>query len=317
MTDMNHLESDWNHQHTEEPTPREPVSPLLKWVGGKSALLPQILKHVPKTFGTYYEPFAGSAALFFHLQPERAVLADKNGNLIQCYQAVVLETERVIRRLRWMERRHAASKPDPTWGWNYKGHFYYQTRKQWNICTAFQGGRFKLETWSPVQKAAAFLYLNRTCFNGVWRENRMGEFNVPMGRYKNPTICDPPRIRAAAAALERAELVMGDWRATFARAQPGDLVYLDPPYVPKSATANFTSYTAGGFGDKDQDELAAWTREAIDRGVNVLVSNSSTPRVRELYKGLPQVRIRAARSINSNAKRRGKVNEILVVGCRA
>jgi DNA adenine methylase len=288
--------------------------PLLKWVGGKQDLLSRIEPHLPKTFGRYFEPFAGGAALFFHLAHQLegvATVGDKNADLIHCYQMVRDQPEKVIRRLRWLEGIHRADDVEP----QDERSFYYQTRREWNRGVRSTGTVRVRSRMSDVQRAAAFLYLNRTCWNGLWRENRSGKFNVPAGRYRNPTICDPDRIRLAASALERATfLVTSSWRETVAGARAGDLVYLDPPYVPRSETSSFTSYAAGGFTMTDQITLASWVHRAVADGIHVLVSNSATRQVRELYAGLRQVRIRASRSINCKSDRRGNVNEILVVG---
>ena len=267
------------------------ASPIIKWVGGKSKLLGELALRLPARHERYFEPFAGGAALFFHLAPDRAVLADRNADLVAMYRAVAGDVDGTIRRLAIHRDAHDEEH-------------YYQLRARWNDASV---------SWTAIDRAAAFIYLNRTCFNGLWRVNRKGAFNVPMGRYTNPLICDPDGLRAAGALLARAELRCADYRAAVADAGKGDLVYFDPPYDPLTPTSNFTSYTGDGFGPAQQAELAELVRELAARGCHVLVSNSDTPRVRALYKGLRVDRVRCPRAINSDASRRGDVDEVIVV----
>ena len=275
------------------PPPPRPTStaPIIKWVGGKSKLLGELASRLPPRHERYFEPFAGGAALFFHLAPPRAVLADRNADLIAMYQAVASDAPGMVRRLAIHRDAHDEDH-------------YYQVRERWNDRSV---------SWTPLDRAAAFIYLNRTCFNGLWRVNRGGAFNVPMGRYTNPLICDPDALTAAAAVLSGAQVRCADYRAAVADAGPGDLVYFDPPYDPLTPTANFTSYTGDGFGPAQQAELAELVRELAARGCHVLVSNSDTPRVRALYRGLRIDRVRCPRAINSDAARRGDVDEVIVV----
>jgi DNA adenine methylase len=312
------------HEMTALPTTAAPpapaCAPLVKWVGGKSALIMALHANLPKRFGRYLEPFAGGAALFFSLSPEQAagaVLSDMNQELIGCYRTVASDTERVIRRLRWMERKYR-DYGDRRWyrtGDALKT-YYYAVRDQWNHDVLLrQSGA----TGSEVERAAAFLFLNRTCWNGVWRVNRAGAFNVPQGDY-DPTrvICDADKIRAAAARLRQATIRAWPWQRIAVGAREGDLVYFDPPYVPLSATASFTGYTMGGFNHADQSELAGCVHALVDIGVHVLVSNSNTKVVRQLYRNrkLTLRRVHAPRAINCKSDRRGKVRELLIVGPR-
>lgn len=267
------------------------TSPIIKWVGGKSKLLGELAARLPAQHQRYFEPFAGGAALFFHLAPARAVLADLNADLIAMYRAVASDPAGMIRRL----AIHRA---------NHDQAHYYQVRERWNDRSV---------SWTPIDRAATFIYLNRTCFNGLWRVNRGGGFNVPMGRYTNPLICDPEALTAAATALAGAEVRCADYRTAVADAAAGDLVYFDPPYDPLTTTANFVSYTGGGFGPEQQVELAELVRALAARGCHVLLSNSDTPRVRALYRGLRIDRVRCPRAINSNAAQRGDVDEVIVV----
>ncbi|MCA9674351.1 MAG: DNA adenine methylase [Myxococcales bacterium] len=276
------------------PTPARVVeaSPIVKWVGGKSRLLAQLLPRLPETYGRYYEPFAGGAAMFFRLAPEAAVLNDFNADLVATYRAIAGDTDAVIRRLE-LHRKHHAEK------------HYYEVRARWNDRSV---------SWSPVDRAAAFIYLNKTCYNGLWRVNRSGGFNVPMGRYVDPPICVPDALHAAGAVLARAELRSGDYRAAVADAGPGDFVYFDPPYDPVAPTANFTSYTRDAFGPDDQRALAGLARELVERGCRVMLSNSDTPFIRSLYRGFRVDRVQCARAINCNAAKRGDVDEVVVMG---
>lgn len=275
--------------------PAEPqASPIVKWVGGKSRLLPELLARMPAQFGRYYEPFAGGAALFFRVAPARAVLGDDNRDLINLYQTVGHKVEDVIRRLTVHRRLHDESH-------------YYEMRARWNDAKV---------SWTHVDRAAAFIYLNKTCFNGLWRVNRAGHFNVPMGRYEDPPICAVDSLRVAATALRRAELRCGHYRDAVTDARAGDFVYFDPPYDPLTPTSSFTSYTSGAFGQDDQRELAELARRLVARGCKVMLSNSDTPFVRSLYKGFRIDRVRCSRAINSNASRRGDVDEVVILGER-
>ncbi|MCE9574012.1 MAG: DNA adenine methylase [Deltaproteobacteria bacterium] len=266
------------------------ATPVVKWVGGKTRLLPELRARMPERIGRYYEPFAGGAALFFATQPGHAVLSDFNRDLIGTYRAVATDVDALMRRLELHRKAHS-------------DEHYYGMRARWNDGSV---------SWTPVDRAAAFIYLNKTCYNGLWRVNRSGAFNVPVGRYVEPTIFSSEGLRAAAAVLASAELRCGDFRRAVDDAGKGDFVYFDPPYDPLTKTANFTSYTAGSFGDDDQRELAELVRTLVGRGCRVMLSNSDTPFIRSLYKGLRVDRVSCARAINSNASRRGAVDEVVV-----
>ena len=267
-----------------------PPQPFLKWAGGKRQLLPRILELVPARVRTYYEPFLGGGALFFALAAagrfQRAVLGDVNAELVNCYQTVRDEVEAVIARLARMR-----NTPDD----------YYRVRAQ------------RPADLAPAARAARVVYLNRCGYNGLYRVNSDGEFNVPFGRYTRPRICDPDRLRAAARALRNVDLVQGDFGSVLARRRlgEGDFVYLDPPYVPISRTASFTAY-AGGFTMIDQQRLAELLHRLSRRGVPAVLSNSDCAQTRQLYLGLPSQSLPARRAINSVASRRGPVAELLV-----
>lgn len=261
------------------------ASPFIKWVGGKSSLLHELVKHVPGRLRRYHEPFVGGGALFFNVQPKRAVLSDLNPELINGYQAVRDDVYGVLDEL----GRHVYDRP----------HFASVRA-------------LDPQTLSPAERAARFIYLNKTCFNGLWRVNRAGRFNVPIGRYKNPAFNDPTTLVRASLALKGVQIMLAPFEESLRRTAPGDFVYLDPPYDPVSPTANFASYTAGGFRWEDQVRLAAECNQLNRRGVRFLLSNSATPRVRELYKTFEQRLVRAPRHINCKPGARGYIDELLV-----
>lgn len=292
--------------------------PLLKYVGGKARLLPELLKRVPKVYGTYFEPFVGGGALFFALSktfapPEPssldhtpampAVLGDVNGDLIATYRAVAAMAYEVGGQLQTLEKQHHRS-PKGT---------YEKVKRIWNA-----------SRWTPVKPqpywAASFLYLNRTCFNGLHRVNKQGDFNVPIGKYTKPKIWDQESLNAAATALGRATLYEIDYlrscTTSATPAVPGDFVYMDPPYDPVSKTSSFRSYATGGFDAAEQGTLAGFALDLVKKGVKVMLSNSDTPFIRSLYKDRRWriERVYAPRSINSNGKRRGKVAEVIITG---
>jgi DNA adenine methylase len=264
---------------------RAHASPFVKWVGGKTSLLPELIKHVPERVRRYHEPFVGGGALFFATAPRRAVLSDNNPELVHAYRLVRDDVWGVLDQL----SRHVYERP----------HF--------EAVRALEPSRL-----GPAERAARFIYLNKTCFNGLWRVNRAGRFNVPIGRYKDPRFCDPETLQRASQALHGVEILHQPFEDALALAGSGDFVYLDPPYDPVSATASFASYTAGGFNWDDQKRLAAGCLSLNRRGVRFLLSNSATTRVRALYKHFQQRIVRAPRHINSKGGGRGHVDEILV-----
>jgi DNA adenine methylase len=275
--------------------PAAEASPIVKWVGGKSKLLPELIARLPDRFGRYYEPFAGGAAMFFAIAPRLAggaVLNDRNPDLIATYRAVAKDVDAVIRRLE-IHRKHHGEK------------HYYSVRERWNDRSI---------DWSPVDRAATFIYLNKTCYNGLWRVNRSGGFNVPMGRYTDPPICTPDALRVASRVLRGVELRNADYLEAVKDARAGDLVYFDPPYVPVTETSNFTSYTGDGFGADDQRRLATLAHDLVARGCRVMLSNSDTPFTRSIYAGLRIDRVFCSRAINCNASKRGEVAEVIALG---
>lgn len=266
------------------------ATPIVKWVGGKKRLLGELSQRVPESFERYIEPFAGGAALFYRLAPKRAILSDFNEDLINTYDSIAWNVESVIRRLAHHQRKHGEEH-------------YYKSRTRWNA-------RPSRDT--NIDRAALFIYLNKTCFNGLWRVNRKGQYNVPMGRYERPSILDHDGLRAASPLLRRAELMSGDYSKAAKSARKGDFVYFDPPYHPVTKTSNFTSYTKLSFGEDQQAELADVAKHLASTGVKVLLSNSDTPLIRKLFKGAQIDTVRCSRAINSNASKRGGVNEVMI-----
>jgi DNA adenine methylase len=266
------------------------ATPFLKWAGGKGQLLGQLLPLLPASYQRYIEPFLGGGALFFALAPARALLADLNHELITTYQVVRDQPTELADRLD--EHRACHSK-----------EYYYRVRAE--------------RPSDPLEVAARLIYLNKTCFNGLYRVNRSGQFNVPMGSYVNPRIYNRANLFAASRCLAVATFCAADYRATLDQASAGDFVYLDPPYVPLSASASFTSYTSTDFGEREQHALAEVYRELDRRGCYVMLNNSATPLTRQLYSGFEQRVIPAARIINSKGDRRGPVGELVVVNYTA
>ncbi len=268
------------------------AGPFLKWAGGKRQLLALLAALLPRAFGTYFEPFLGGGALFFELvrrgRVRRAVLGDVNGDLILTYRAVRDHVDALIEALIPLRDGHDEAH-------------YYAARE-----------RFNAEPGDPVERAALVIYLNQTGFNGLFRVNRQGRFNVPYGRYVRPAVFHEARLRAASAALQCAELRPGDFATTLADAAPGDFAYLDPPYVPLSATAHFTAYARGGFDAAEQQRLAETFARLTTRGVHAMLSNHQSPQLRGLYDAAVLTPVPARRAINSRGDRRGVVAEVLL-----
>ena len=272
-----------------------PAKPFVKWVGGKRRVLPHLLARLPRRFGRYHEPFVGGGALFFQLAQDRAgqghwaSLTDGNPRLVRTWRAIRDDVDAVLARLSEHEARHSRE-------------WYYRTRA---VDIDAEGDDAVVAAW--------FVYLNRTGFNGLYRVNRSGRFNVPFGRYKDPLIRDEDNLRACSEALRGVELVCGDFAEAARRAERGDLVYFDPPYVPLSSTASFTAYTADGFGPTDQERLRDLALDLKDRGVHVALSNHDTPEIRRLYRERFTVRrVFVGRAINSAADKRGAVAELII-----
>lgn len=269
--------------------------PFVKWAGGKSQLVGAIAERIPqgRQFRRYVEPFVGAGAMFFWMRrsfPElSAVIGDSNDELVSAYRAIRDHVDEVVAKLETHAMMHSEEH-------------YYAVRAS--------------APHAPVERAARFIYLNRTCYNGLYRVNRRGGFNVPMGRYDNPKIVDRENLLAVATALESTDLRSGDFGEITNDCGAGDLVYLDPPYDPLSRTSQFTSYTRDGFHRPEQERLAKAFESSAARGAVVILSNSDTPLIRELYTSLspaPTIdEVEVPRSINSKAGGRGKVKELLI-----
>lgn len=268
---------------------KRPPRPFIKWVGGKGQLLHHLIKRAPPTYGRYFEPFLGGGALFFGLRPEDAFLSDTNGELINTYRVVRDSVEALIAEL----ARH-----------RYDEAHYYAVR-EWDRAADYS-------TRSPVTRAGRFIFLNKTGFNGLHRVNSKGQFNVPFGDYKNPTIVDAANLRRCSAALAGVEIDVAGYLAVEAKAKGGDFVYLDPPYAPLTATSNFTSYTAGGFDRADQERLRDLCLRLDKKGVHLMVSNSSAPLILDLYAQFRVELVDARRFVNARAAGRGAVKEVIV-----
>ncbi len=298
------------------------MRPFLKWVGGKRQLLPVLRRFYPGFSGRYFEPFVGSGAVFFDLLSQGALdgrgvtLSDDNADLIGCYRRVGDSLDAVVAELDRLAAGHAEGG---------RGHYLRVRDERFNPLRAtWRDDGADIEHY-PVEAAAMLIYLNRTGYNGLFRLNASGEYNVPPGRYDNPKIVDRPLLAIAARAFSAPNV--GVRRAAFDEvvvvAQRGDFVYFDPPYAPLRATANFRGYTGRGFSDEDQERLARAMIELSAKGVSVLLSNSTAAGVTRLYEGsdaraagLKTWRVPARRAINSKADRRGAVQELIVSNLR-
>lgn len=262
--------------------------PFIKWAGGKSKLLTDMARLFPpkQQIGRYFEPFLGGGAMFFYLQHPKSFLSDSNGDLVELFEVVQQNVEELIIALKIHNNEH---------------DYYYKIRAQ------------SPSDLSSIQRAARFIYLNKTCFNGLYRVNSKGEFNVPFGKYKNPTICDVEGLRAASLALQNVKIYRGDFESILSQAKPTDFIYFDPPYHPLNHTSSFTSYTSDKFGEEQQKRLAFVYAELANRGCFVMLSNSDMPLIREFYKDFQIHEILASRAINSNPEGRGKITELLII----
>ncbi len=265
--------------------------PFVKWVGGKTQLLPEILSRIPamETIETYHEPFVGGGAVFFAIQPNRAVLADSNAELINAYQVVRDDVEKLINEL----HKHEHSE-----------EYFYDIREADRSPT--------FNKWSSVRRASRLIYLNKTCYNGLFRVNSKGHFNTPFGRYANPNYIDAANLMACSGALAGVETLPTTFETIIDRVQKNDFVYFDPPYVPISDTAHFTGYSKNGFNLEMQEALFNVCCLLHLKKVRFMLSNSAAPFVHQLYSRFKVEIVQASRAVNSNAARRGKVEEVLI-----
>ena len=280
------------------------LQPVLKWAGGKRQLLPQLQEYFPKKkITSYYEPFVGGGAVLFHLQPKKAVINDYNEDLINMYICIKDNLEELIKKLKYYETKNDSVS-------------YYEIRGV--------DRTDEYNNWTSVEKAARLVYLNRTCYNGLFRMNSAGQFNSPYGSYKNPCICNEPVLRAMNKYFNENEIEFrtGDFEEACKDAPKGSFIYLDPPYDQYDEQLNFVGYTKDGFTRDDQIRLKKMCDRLIEKGCYVMISNSKTPFIVELYNDTTKYitytinTVNARRNINSNAQKRGEVEEVLIVGKR-
>lgn len=263
------------------------ASPFLKWVGGKSQLLNELQKYIPESYNKYIEPFVGGGALFFNLSPETAIINDSNEELINAYKVVRDDVDELI---------------DLLSAYSYEKDFYYAMRAK------------SPTGLSKIERAARIIYLNKTCFNGLYRVNKKNEFNVPMGRYSNPRICDEEKLIAASKALQNTVIECADYKEVLTKyASRGDLVYIDPPYHPISNYSDFKRYTKEFFYKEDQVILRDFIRELKTKGCFVIASNSHCDFILDLYKDFDVKVVSAKRYINKIAERRNSINEVIIL----
>jgi len=265
--------------------------PFVKWAGGKRQLIPQMIKYLPKNFNIYIEPFVGGGALFFYILPEKAILIDSNKELVNCFTVIKNNVKELIKLL----KNHKNEK-----------NYYYQIRSLDRNPECYS----KL---SDVEKASRTIYLNRCCYNGLYRVNSKGQFNVPFGRYRNPNFCDEENLEAVNNVLKNVDILLGSFELCLNFAEEGDFIYFDPPYHPLSQTSSFTSYTKEDFGKESQRKLFNVFKRLDERGCKLLLSNSYNNFILDLYNEYQIILLNAKRAINSNATKRGAIKEVLVL----
>ncbi|MBN1213950.1 MAG: DNA adenine methylase [Candidatus Lokiarchaeota archaeon] len=263
--------------------------PFLKWAGGKRQLMSQIDPFIPENFDNYIEPFVGGGALFFYLLPDKAILIDNNPVLVNAYQVIKNNVDELIELL----KQHVNDEK-----------YYYKIR---NI-----DREEEFQEWTLIERASRIIYLNRCCYNGLFRVNSKGFFNVPFGRYKNPNFCNEKNLRIIHQILQNVKLIHGSFELCIDFAKKNDFVYFDPPYSPLSKTANFTSYTKENFDEKDQLKLKFVIDKLSKRRVKVLLSNSNNDFILKLYENYHIEIVKAKRAINSNPCKRGNIKEVLI-----
>ncbi len=268
------------------------IMPVVKWVGGKRQLLDDLTPLFPKRITSYCEPFLGGGAVLFKLQPNIAYVNDINSELIQMYEVIRDNVDELIMAL--------GSHP------NEEEHFY--SVRDWDR------NKEQYARLTKVQKAARIIYLNKTCYNGLFRVNNAGEFNTPFGHYKNPNIVNGPTLKAVSAYFQKAQLTFTsvDYSKTLSNVEKGTFVYLDPPYDPVSDTANFTGYARGGFDRSEQIRLQQCCDELNRRGIKFMLSNSATDFIKKQYAAYNITIVKAKRAVNSNAAKRGQIDEVVI-----
>ncbi len=279
---------------------RSVARPFLKWVGGKTQLLAQVGEFYPETYGIYFEPFLGGGAMYFDLRPKTAVLNDVNPALIACYANIQKSPGAVIKILQGLQQEYVQSSEQA------RAEIFYRIRSEYNTLAD-----------TVPQKTAYLIFLNKTCYNGMYRENSKGQFNVPFGRYRNPKILDEENLRNVSSVLATATLSSSSFEQAVREAKKNDFVYFDPPYHPLSHTSSFTSYHSQNFSQADQVKLRDIFVDLHERGCFVMLSNSYSDFVRRLYRGFYQHTMLANRAINCKATGRGKIKELLVTNYKA
>ncbi len=270
------------------------AGPFLKWAGGKTYLLPKLRLYFPHDFETYFEPFLGGGAAFFDLRPKSAILSDSNEDLVTAYQTVRRDVESLIQALTELAAEYRKAPKEK----------YYEVRDGNDPAGL-----------DAVSRTARLIFLNKTCYNGLYRVNAQGRFNVPFGNYRNPTICDAIALRATSEALQSAVIRAMDYRQALNLVGPGDFIYLDPPYHPVSKTASFTRYTKEAFGANEQLELASELAKLKARvDCRILLSNANVSHIRSTYQrlGFEIALVKAPRMISCKPETRGKIIELLV-----
>jgi len=261
------------------------AKPFLKWAGGKTRLLRILRRAVPNGFNRYFEPFLGGGALFFDLAPRVAILSDSNSDLILCYRVVRDSSEALLEQLTQLR----VSETE-----------FYRMRST------------NPSSLSDIERAARFIYLNKTCYNGVYRVNKNGDFNTPFGHYKKVALVDPTNISRVSGALRGATLRSSDYQAVLLDAQPKDFIYLDPPYMPTGRYSDFKRYTKEFFHEADHERLAELFKSLVSRGCFVLLSNSYHERIAHLYSAFRQLKVQVPRFVNCKGEGRGAVTELLI-----
>jgi DNA adenine methylase len=269
------------------------ISPIVKWVGGKRQLLAEIMPLINKSCSTYVEPFIGGGAVFFELQPKKAIINDYNSELINVYLTIKSNPDELITELEKHERNNTED-------------YFYELRAV--------DRSPEYATMTNVQKAARVIYLNKTCYNGLYRVNAAGQFNSPYGKYKNPNIVNATTIKGMSKYLNKAnvDIRQGDYRDALKGLRKGAFVYLDPPYMPISTSSSFTGYTENGFSYEQQKALKRECDKLRDKGISFLQSNSDCPEIRDLYSEYEIKTVQAKRSINSKSNKRGEISEVLI-----
>ncbi len=270
--------------------------PFLKWVGGKGKLVPDLKAYLPSEYKDFYEPFVGGGALFFSLKPAIGHINDTNATLMKAYENIKNNVDRLVSELTVLQNTYW-SLPDI----ESKKDLYLSKRTEFNQLLH-----------DNFEKTVLLIFLNKTCFNGMYRENASGKFNVPFGQHAKPAICDKSNLLNVSEALQHTTITCGAYELAVSKAKQGDFIYFDPPYAPLNITSSFTSYQAEGFTANNQEKLRDVFAELAGRGCKIMLSNSNTPLIRELYKKFNIHEIQAARSINSVGSGRSKITELLI-----